>query len=213
MPPRFDAQRFFLTYSQIDLNTVPLNLLLEHLNGINNVEWTEGNTELHADGGRHHHAIIIFDRRFRGQMDAFDFAGAHPNVKVIKSGKRDLQRVRTYIRKDGLDGLLGLGIVPAYDPHDAGAGPAKCNPWSDIVDCATKDEFMVKARALAPKEYVLRHFDLLNYCQLKYNTVGEYVSPYDRDSFVVPEAIDEWITSVFGEVCLFRLGHPNLPHF
>lgn len=197
---RLDAQRFLLTYSQVplasELNENTLVEFLQHRS--THFVWAEANHEFHADGGHHFHAIVVFDRRYRGNMDAFDFAGIHPNIQTIKSGRADLKRCRVYIRKDGTDRLATMGDAPDIDAMHPEA--VERNSWHDLLSSTTQADFMENAAAWFPKEYILKYHDMASFAQHHYNAPSDYVGQYLRESFTVPTEADDWVAQVLGEV-------------
>lgn len=190
---RLNALSFFLTYSQVtnfsltDLNTF--------LNG-KTPTWHEIGEEHHEDGGLHYHAIIAFPSRYQGTFDSFDLHGHHPNIKSIRPGAKSLYKTRNYIRKEDGNFASG-GVPPAY------AEEAVKFSWGDVLNESTDvDDFLRNMRDHFPKEYILRHFDLIAFAQKEYNRPSIYESPYDCESFLVPAAVNDWITEVFGTVRL-----------
>jgi len=190
---RLNAQQFFLTYSQV--TNFDLTGLNTFLNG-KIATWHEIGEEHHEDGGIHYHAIITFPNRYQGTFTSFDLNGHHPNIKSMRPGAKSLQKTRDYIRKEG-GGFAQGGVPPPYTPT------AVKFSWGDVLCQSTDvDDFLRNMREHFPKEYILRYFDLIAFAQIEYNRPAIYESPYDMESFVVPAEINDWVTEVFGEVCL-----------
>ena len=213
LPPKFvmslDAQRFFLTYSQVINPDVNEHTLTTFFHGKNHFDWSEVNHELHDDGGSHFHAVVAFTRRFRGLLSAFDYLGVHPNIKSVKSGRRDLQRCRHYIRKDGVERLVAGGTPPELgDPDDTKA--TERERWSDALTCANQSDFMEYIKSAFPKEYILKYHDIDAFSRHHFNQPSEYEPQFPRDSFTVPAEADEWVASVLGEVCSGSLTRTSL---
>lgn len=202
MPPRLDAKRFFVTWSQVG-DTDPEDLLA-HLDTTHSPLWIELALEHHQDGNAHIHAVIAFNTRFRGYMDCFDFNGYHPNIQVIRQGKKDLHRVRRYLRK-GDDGggdavPLSRGEVPPYGDTEETGGLS----WGDILDLAQDaEDFKRLVRQHKCADYVLRNDAIEHFASHHFNAPQVYTPSYPADSFVVPDAVDQWVAEVFGEVSLF----------
>lgn len=206
-----DAQRFFLTYSAITVPDFNENTLADFLNGKNHFDWAEVNHEHHQDGGDHYHAVVTFTRRYRGSMSSFDFLGIHPNIKPIKSGRLDLKRCREYIRKDGIDRLVTAGEAPEIELDDAtSVNTTERNRWGQLLDSASQQQFLDNAASWFPKEFILRHHDILAFAHQHFNSPSEYVPEFPRDSFTVPEQADEWVTQVLGEVSSGSLTRTSL---
>lgn len=210
---RLDGLRYLLTYSQINVENVTSAQLADFLadrhSSSSTAIWAEVNRESHDDGGDHYHAIVIFSGRFRGRMSSFDIAGYHPNIKSIRDGGRNLRQSREYIVKHGEWDYETRGELPESDTPNFGT--TKRDPWHDIVGAPTADEFMALAMSKAPREYVTRHFDLLAYCQHRYNTPGIHVPKFPPESYVVPGEINDWLAEVFGEVSTSGSLFANLP--
>jgi len=194
--PRFDGRRFLITYSQVNISVeVNTVTLADFLYGLKpQPSYVGVNEEQHLDGGAHFHAVVTFPSRFRGTFFAFDFGGYHPNIKTIKNSKRDLERSIDYIVKDGTQLYITRGEVPVF------LTPPARYSWGDLLACETQAEFIQSCADNFPKEFVLRHFDILAFAQQHYNSPSDYVSPYEHDSFVIPTEIDSWVAEVFGEV-------------
>lgn len=202
--PSFDAQRFLITYAQCNGVQFSCDSIADYINGKDPTpEYVEVGRELHADGGTHFHVYVAFPSRFRGNMFAFDFHGKHPNVRTVKRGANHTQRAREYIRKEGLE-LCSRGVPAPFSAE------GKCDPWSAALTQPDAESFLAHMRDKCPKEYILRYHDLVAFAQFHFNAPSDYVSPYDTDSFVVPAEVNEWITDVFGEVCLTP-GDPDAP--
>lgn len=197
--PRFNAQRFFLTYSAVADESITSALIANYLHLVINEPsgWIEVNRELHADGTPHYHAVVTSPVRFRGQLNAFDFRGYHPNVRAIKNGKHDLGRCRDYIRKDGIDNLESRGPYPDYVPH---AEEVERHTWGELLASANSGEFLRNCADWFPKEYILRQHDILAFAQQHYNAPSDYIPDYPRDTYIVPPAADQWVADVLGEV-------------
>jgi len=210
MAPRLNAQRFFLTYAQCaDLSQSDL---ADFLYDTHSPSWIELAREVHADGGHHIHVVIIFGARFQGQMGSFDYEGYHPNIETIKHGKRDIYRVRHYIRKEDKethsekhhDGPCCYSGVP----YTRGAVPVYTDEterlsYGDILDkSTTAAEFLDLVRRYQPADYVLRNDAIEQFAAYHFTAPQEYTPAFAPDSFVVPHEVDEWMAEVFNEVSL-----------
>lgn len=211
MPPRLNAQRFFLTYSQVADWEVSEHSLAEFFTTLSHFHWCEVARESHADGGYHYHAVVCFRKRFQRGMAAFDFRDFHPNIEVIKNGSNDLFRVRHYIRKgdDPSHPVSAHEEEPctyAYQPVGSGdvpeyVAPAKCLSWGEILDTAAdKETFLELVRRNKPGDYVLRHDNVKAFAQGHYDAPSDYVSPYEDDTWVTTPELDEWVENVLRQV-------------
>lgn len=196
--PKLNAKKFLITYSRTEDNADFLGpSLADFLYSKPHTVYVRVNREYHADGGEHWHAIISFSRRYQGVVaSCFDFLGQHPNIRVIRSRKHEFNCLE-YVVKDGDDYKVDRGVIP--DPDDP--PEAKCNPWREALENSSSvTEFMAAIEFSAPKEFVLRHFDLLAFANHRFNAPSSYVPEFQRDSFTVPEAADEWVANVLREV-------------
>lgn len=192
---RCNATSFLLTYAQCtdpEFNCLSLGNFLDG----KHPTWYEIGEEHHEDGNLHYHAIIAFPQRYQGTYDSFDFLGRHPNIKGLRPGAKSLANTRTYIRKEGGNFRSG-GVPPPFVEE------AKKWTWADVLNESTDvDNFLANMRVAFPRDYILRHWDLISFAQKEYDHREVYESPYDCESFIVPEAVNDWITEVFGTVCL-----------
>jgi len=198
--PRLAAKKFFLTYSQVgddaDFHSVSLaNFLFE----FPYVDYVRVNRELHQDGGIHYHAVITFTRRYQGVVaTCFNFRERHPNIRTLRTRRYEFNCLE-YVVKYGDAFLVDRGTIPSADDLT----PAKRNPWGDALESSsTVAEFMQAIEHDDPKSFCLRYFDLLAFANHRFNAPSTYIPEFPRDSFTVPEAADQWVTDVLGEVYL-----------
>lgn len=212
MPPlRFNAQRYFLTYSQA--NDVGIDELADFISSLAPC-WLEIVQEQHQDDGIHYHVVVVFDNRFRQNLDAFDFQGHHPNFLVIKNGTVDLTNRRHYIRKGArpkedehtvkshkqkaCDYIIEPDTRGNVPPYAAEAGRLD---WGRILDSATnKEEFLDLVRFNQPQEWVLRHDAIVKFAETQYKPAKEPEPVYPAESWHIPAVLDEWVQEVFTEV-------------
>lgn len=217
MPPRakrFNAQRFFLTYSQA--SDVNIDELADFISSLAPC-WLEIVQENHVAEGIHYHAVVVFDTRFQQPLTAFDFNDHHPNFAVIKNGTVDLVNYRHYIRKGADRSKEDEHTVKSHrtqacdyiiEPDTRGAVP----PYTDetgrldfggILNTATtSEEFLTLVRVNQPKEYVLRNDAIIKFAATHYKAARAPEKLYPRDTFVVPPAMDAWVEEVFTDVSL-----------
>lgn len=90
-----NGRRFFLTYSQADIDSDALH---DFLGGLKPLHRAIISREHHADGGRHSHVAVEYTGRLQTRRaDYFDYEGIHPNVQPA----RTWAAVVKYVRKDG----------------------------------------------------------------------------------------------------------------
>lgn len=70
--------------------------------------------------------------------------------------------------------------------------PNKRN-WSEITNCTCVNDFYEKVQEISPRDYVLNLEKLEYFVDKKLkNKKVNYVSPYDENSWIVPEPLGEW---------------------
>lgn len=180
---RFDHKALFLTYSQCgELTRDDLFVLLSSFEP----NFLVIGQELHADGGRHFHAVIGFTERFRSRnARAFDWLGIHPNIRSVWS----MPGAITYCKKDG--DFVEWGNVPQE----------KKRSWSTLIeDSKSPSDFMANSRTAFPREFVLHNDKFESFANKYYNRPEEYVPRLDP--FNIPSALDDWVEQVLNQVCL-----------
>lgn len=209
MPHPLRAKRFLLTYSQVTNVAFTASNLADWLFTHHEPTWLEVAQEFHQDGGIHFHVCIIFDNVKRGPMGMFDYLLHHPNIEVIGHGQANLQRVRKYIRKTDPevdDFFEARGEVPSYSDITE----TERYGWGRILrEATTIDEFCALVKEHHPKEWVLRHHDILAFASNNYNSPSAYVPEWPRESYTVPAEVDDWVANVLGEVCLSFAPSPG----
>lgn len=175
---RFDFNRksVFLTYPRCDLTKLQVQVAIEEKFSVKSFCIS---VEAHQDGTPHVHAYFVFTHKTHTvDPRAFDIAGHHPNIAgAIRSAKRTL----TYIRKHG-------DYVQSDDLEEGETD------WGTILTEADSEESFINAvKQRYPRDYVL------NLSKIEYTASrvfgGErevYVSPYDPESWRIPEALSQW---------------------
>lgn len=212
--PRTNGQRFFLTYSQAD--ALGIDDLADFLHALAD-SWLEIVQEEHQEDGIHYHVVLCFESRFQRPIDVFDLDGHHPNISPIKNATIDLTNRRHYIRK-GLRSKEDEHTVKSHktkpcdyiiDPDTRGQVPPYSDQtgrldWGGILAAATtEDEFLQLVRCNQPKEWVLRHDVIVKYASTQYQKELEPKKVYPADSWILPPALDDWVSEVFSDVSLF----------
>lgn len=192
--PRLCAKQFFLTYAQIEgFTKEDLADFLSHTSP--EFHWCEVAQETHADGGIHYHAVVTYNRPYQRGLDSFDTHGHHPNIVVIRPGRKQLYNRRRYIRKED-DDVVSRGQAPPYSEE------AERRTWGDILNSsATKEDFLAGVRENYPREFCLQWDRLNTFANEHFNSPSDYVCPWPEEQWVVPPEIDEWMADVFRQVC------------
>lgn len=179
----FDGKFAFLTYPRSGgLTRERLRDFLEGNLGADGVHIAR---ELHSDGTPHLHALVRWPnrRRFTGER-TFDCDGRHPNVTKPRSTKH----VAEYIAKSGLENVLSTFEPGELD--DVGV----TSKWGELLAEPDERSFLRRAEELCPREFVLYHARLREFCADRY---GRTVEPYTgrrREQFREPESLREWVS-------------------
>jgi len=164
---RFQGRYALLTYAQCgDLSGFDV---CSHISGLAG-ECIVGE-EAHADGGRHLHVFVHWERQFRCRRpDVFDVGGRHPN---IVGNIRDPGAAWDYVIKEGC--VIAGGLLDR--PGRARASKTS-HMWHDIVDADDMDEFLGRVRELDPEALCKSYPALRAYGDYAYAPAPEpYVSP------------------------------------
>jgi len=191
-----DGQRFLVTYAQVnEVQGFDVDTLADFLYTFDPI-FVEVSEETHENLGLHYHAYIEFPGRFyKNDVRTWDFHGKHPHWDSVSRGKRSITKVREYIRKEG-GPFSQRGDVPAI-------GETGRPTWFAVLhESADFDAFMLACQTHFTKDFILRHDDLERFAQGFFNKPSAYVDVHDPDSWIVPQAANDWVNSVFAEVCL-----------
>ncbi len=196
MPFQFDNKKVFLTYSQVGERS--LDDVFNHLRRLREPEqprYLVVARERHGDGGFHFHAVIDFGKRFRSRdARVFDFDGIHPNISAIRT-TREYDNKVTYTKKDGEFKELGTHEQAESRGH-------KQQHWIDLIDGSeNRDDFMAKAKTVAPRDFILQNDKFEAFAAKYYNNVATYVSEYTPEDFeYTPTAAKDWVEEVLNQV-------------
>jgi hypothetical protein len=181
---RINSHAFFLTYPRCLLEPITLG---KHLETLATPKYCLVARELHQDGESHLHALVIYtEKKNVRRADFFDHQGYHPNIVA----PRDRPATVTYIRKENpTDDDL-------YENGDFLATVDKENAWRAAVDATTAVEVHRIISAAHPKEYLLHHDKVEYFANKKQRTLADYTPNID-DVFVLPDAIQQYLTGDF----------------
>lgn len=181
MPPfQLNILNAFLTYPQVGQST--RDALYTFLTTTFDLSYICVSEELHADGNKHFHAFLKFKKRFRSNRESvFDFDGNHPNIQSAYNPGKCLE----YVKKDG--NFIEDGEPPAIAD--------KKRTWDSVVDCATKEEFMLAIQTTFPRDYVLNLERIEYFADKKFKPENPVYTPTFSD-FIVPERLQEWVSQM-----------------
>lgn len=167
MPPfKFAAKYGLFTYAQCgDLDPFAV---VDHFASLR-AECIIGR-EVHADGGCHLHAFVMWQRRFETQsVRRFDVGERHPN---IVAGYGTPEKGWDYATKDG--DVVGGGLErPSGDSVDKPG-----SKWSEIILAETAEDFWGLVRAMDPRSLCCNFTSLQKYVEWRYRPEPtEYASP------------------------------------
>ena len=183
MPFRFQARYVLVTYAQCgDLDPHEVVCLFSSLGA----ECIIGR-ENHRDEGVHLHAFVDFGRKYRTSNErAFDVNGCHPNITPSRGTP---EKGYDYAIKDG--DVVGGGLERPVrgGVHEDG------DPWRQICDAASRDEFWELVRELAPRALLTSFTSLRAYADWHYRPVR---TPYTTPEGITfdlsgAEELSEWV--------------------
>lgn len=194
MPPfRINAQSFFLTYPQCNIE--PENLL-KGLQDAHNVTSYAISQEQHQDGNPHLHAYIRLGQKINStNQRVFDVYGFHPNIQSA----RNTNSVIKYVMKHGK-------YISNLSDAGGGYGGLK-RTWKEIMEESTSGEtFLKNVKDTYPRDFCL-HLNRLKETanHLWPEKVEEYQNPFTQ--WKIPTELSGWVmenigsTSTNGKVC------------
>lgn len=183
MPFQLKAKKFFLTYSQVNVDACTHEGLRDFLIGLKaDVVRLRVGYERHADGGSHYHAYIEWDTPFRSVNErVFDYAGFHPN---IVSPRKPVE-CWNYCGKEGV--VLDVGDPPVVVTK---------RTWTDTLsESVDKADFFKRVKEDHPRDFVLSLERIEYFANYFFKAeVPPYVDPYNG-AFTVPNVLDEWVAN------------------
>lgn len=194
---RFNAKRVFLTYPQCgDLSRESVRDLLVSTHG---AQYYCVARESHRDGNNHIHAYGEWASAFSTRdVRIFDLDGHHPNIQPVRSSRRVLE----YIQKADSDVLANVESLDGGRVHYG----------SILAEAESRDDFLARVAERYPRDYVLSHGRLREFCDAKYPAPRvEYVPRYNEFANE-PAELGEWKLSLEEEVGkLTRAGGAPVP--
>lgn len=215
--PRTSAQRYFLTWSQVESHHFTASTCADFLFQFAPT-FCEVVEEQHADQGRHFHAVVCFPNIWKRNTNVFDFHGRSADIKGIRNGGTDLYNRRHYLRKGNrpkeeehtpaahktlecdYDAPVELrGVAPPYEHVTSKIS------WGDLVrDCATEQEFLDGVRTNFAREWVLRHDTIVAYASKWYHRSPPFQAQFTEADFSIPPEIDAWVEECKSKVSVHK---------
>lgn len=204
---RLKSRYVYLTYSQVCEN-IPEHILGDHL-----IEQWRGLKaerflacfERHVDGGLHVHALLFNSKQFdtlnpRFFDVAFDVGDdnhfSHPNIRKPGKSSKDLQRVKSYIRKDG--------NVFADDIDSASDGVPQCR--DEVVENALNAASAAEAMSIVRDGLAFNYMCSFNSVRSMVahhfpdrDPINDYDPPFPPSSFSPPLSLSEYAAQYLTE--------------
>lgn len=96
---RLQNLKYLLTWPQAkDMN---FEIIYEHLQKIEEIDYCVICEEMHEDGNVHYHAVVIYKKKLNSRMNLFTIEENVCNVEKIGRTKRDIKDAIAYVKKDG----------------------------------------------------------------------------------------------------------------
>lgn len=169
------TKNFFVTYPRCDL---PHGTIHEFFTSISpEPSYVITAAELHQDGSTHYHACVCFPTRKRlRDSRVWDIESHHPNIQAA----RNVGEVLSYVRKGG-------------DFRESGVAPRTKRGWKEVLDESNNTvQFMEGVKEISPRDYVLQYDRIDGFCRKHFARLEPYVSPYELESFVIPDELTGW---------------------
>lgn len=220
---RTNAQRFFLTYSQVSEQHSALEPLADFLFALQPTPvYIEAAHEYHQDGGHHFHVVIGYATRLQRPIAFFDYEGHHPNIRGIRPS--DLFNRRHYIRKGQRtkeeqhtpkkhkDEACCYDYEPTVrgTPPDYNADSDNGRlTWADLLSASSEAEFFDGVRTHFARDWVLNHDRILGFGKKWYGKAAPF-TPMEGATpaqFVPSAEVDAWIAEVKAKVsCVLEVA-------
>lgn len=192
---RLNCTHVFLTYAQClipDHETLLTLITALFTNRPWSIQHHTIGRERHQDGNTHYHVCLTFTRKVDIRDARFfdltyDGTTYHPNIKPVKRGKDNLQRVLDYCQKDG----DSVSTHPAVTPKLT---------WGELLDQSTsRDHFLTLVRENHPREYITMLERILFFADYHYPPPPPepYVHNPDLQFPNLPQGITNWVQNEF----------------
>jgi len=182
---RFNAKRVFLTYPQCgELSRESVRDLLVSTHG---AQYYCVARESHRDGNYHIHAYGEWSGAFSTRdVRIFDVDGQHPNIQPVRSARRVLE----YIQKSDDNVLANVESLNGGRVHYG----------SILQEAANRDDFLARVAERYPRDYVLSHGRLREFCDARYPEERIEYEPRFTEFANEPAELGAWKLSLEEEV-------------
>lgn len=148
--------------------------------------------ELHKDGEPHYHMVLQnpnkFDIRNKNYLDAI--IGKHGDYRAC----RDINGCIMYCKKD--NNYIEEGVAPLIGNQSGHQMALAAN---------TLEEGMNIIKQMIPRDYLLHGMQISQNLQNHLAAMDEFKSAYDRNSFIIPDVMKEWVESSFVKKDRYKL--------
>lgn len=178
MPFRFHAKKLFITYPQSgELTKERVDEFFTRIGATSRVV----GRELHENGGSHIHAYIEWPEKYDTKdPHKFDIDGNHGNIQPCRNAAATI----TYVKKNGdyIESISDTGRTARY---------------ADLIGTSTREEFWTLAQKAYPRDYVLHHDKLSNFCDFHFGGhIERYVPRWEQ--FNIPDELKGWMETELG---------------
>ncbi|QUS52980.1 replicase [Olea europaea geminivirus] len=191
-----NAKNYFLTYSRCPISK---EIVLDQIKNFSfpvNLAFIRVCQEQHSDGDNHLHCLLQFSGKYKCRNPRFfdiinpdSDESFHPNIQSARSAND----VADYITKGG-----------SYIDHgqfQEDGRKRKCDRieldvvYNKALSARSKTESLEIIRKNDPRTFYLQHHNIsANADRLFPEPIQEYLSPFDPQSFVVPQELQYWVT-------------------
>lgn len=196
MPFRLDAQYWFVTYSQCDVDKADILTHIVTRHPTRTPDWVIVVRERHDDGGLHLHAVINWGSRLCTRDQRFlDYTDQgtvyHPKLEPARSVTKALQYVA---KEDAEPYTYGEVPEPSAAKRDRGDLIREL-----LATANSAEELLSNVREADPVHYVEKIFQWERVAQREF----EYTCPPDtveqRPFHHVPAEVQDWLDTEFKE--------------
>lgn len=137
----------------------------------------------------HAHALLSWDSSLTHNLNHFKVLGVYPDSKSVSAGRKSLERIVEYFKKDG---VFDLG-------HSFDA--TRTDLWREVVSASSRNEAYELIKKSFPDKFVCSYNSVRAFLDGEFRAERTPYTPVaGLGEFILPEPIDEWIQSEFSKV-------------